>query len=484
MTAILFAALGILGASSFAMDRKDEIPITTSSPEALAFYTQGLALTDNLRFQEAVPYFEKAVAKDSIFALARLNLAVARGSAGGSTEDFFKDLNQAVALVDKVSEGEKLQILALQALINANAAEAKALLLTMVATYPKDKRAHLDFGNYFFSTQEYSAAIDALKKAVEIDPNFAPPYNQLGYAYSALENFAEAEKALKKYSELIPDEPNPHDSLAEILMKEGKFAASIAAYRQALTLKPDFYSAIIGIGNNLILQEKHDQARKEFQKFYDLAPTNAHRSQALYSFAISYVDEEKLDNALKEIEKSYALNEKNKDLPSMSYNASTMGSILLESGKPNEALTKWTESVALMQKADLPQEQKEQSKYDAMLGEAGAALKKGDVRNAKVKAEQYRVWAEARNNPIDLQPYHAVAGMIALHEKHFDDAIKELRQANLRNAYNLFRLAKAYDGKGEKVKAKEFYSKAANYNSMSFSYAFIRHEAKKKLVEF
>ena len=49
-----------------------------------------------------------------------------------------------------------------------------------------------------------------------------------------------AEAAFKKYIELIPNDPNPYDSYAELLLKMGKFDDSIAQYRKALAIDPNF----------------------------------------------------------------------------------------------------------------------------------------------------------------------------------------------------------------------------------------------------
>ena len=63
--------------------------------------------------------------------------------------------------------------------------------------------------------------------------------------------------------------------------------------------------------------------------------------------------------------------------------------------------------------------------------------------------------------------------MIALAEKDYDKAISELGQASQQNPQNLFRLAQAYEGKGDAAKA-------AAFNSLpQMNYAFIRTKAKK-----
>ena len=462
---------------------QDEIPITTSSDKALELFKQGRKLAEYIKPQKAITYFEKAVEIDSNFALAYLNLAYPYSNAG-KTEKAFEVYYKAVALMDKVSEGEKLLILAFKEGVDGNTAKVKELYQKLAKVYPKDKRAHDALAGFYYGQQEYPLAIEEYKKAIEIDPNFAPSYNSLGYVYSYSGKYAEAEKALKKYAELIPDEPNPYDSLAEILMKQGKYDESIEAYKKALSLDPNFILSHIGIATNFNLKGEHEEARKQLQKLYDIAPNDGVRRQALSSMALSYIDEGKLDKAIEELKKRYDIAEKNNDDLGMAGDIGLMANILVEMGKFDEALAKYHKSVELNVKSDLlSQKQKDNVKQGLLYNEARIALKKNDVATAKSKAEEYGKQAEAGNNPFVKKASHELLGMIALHEKRHDDALQELQQANLEDPRNFCRMAKAYEGKGDKDKAKEFWIKAANFNEISTSYAFIRNKAKTKLSE-
>ena len=61
-------------------------------------------------------------------------------------------------------------------------------------------------------------SIDEINVVTSLDPNFAPVYNMLGYAYANIKKYPEAISALKKYAELRPEDPNPHDSMGEIFL--------------------------------------------------------------------------------------------------------------------------------------------------------------------------------------------------------------------------------------------------------------------------
>lgn len=471
--ALLFAGAGYTGETA------GKIPITTSSDEAMKYFLQGRNLFEKLRAQESLQFFDKAVAADPNFALAYLFFALAQPSVKG----FFAQFDKAVALVDKVSEGERLWILGLQAGVNAFPMKQREYYQKLVKAYPEDERAHTLLGNAYFGQQEWTQAIEAYKKATKINPDFSQPYNQIGYAYRFLENYTEAEKAFKKYIKLIPDDPNPYDSYAELLMKMGKYDASIESYQKALAVNPNFVASHIGIATNLNFKGKNEDARKQLQKLYGMARNDGERRAAHFATAVSYVDEGNLDQALEELKKQYALAEKINDAAGMAGDLNAMGNILLEAGKLNKAMKKFEKSVTLIKESNLSKEVKNNTKRGFLYNSACVALKKKDFATAKAKCKKYREQVEAINNPFQIRISHQLAAMIALEEKNYDKAIEEFKQANQQNPYNLYRLALAYKGKGDKQQAKAFCKKAAKFNALnSLNQAFIRSKAEQMLV--
>mgnify|MGYP001584891617 FL=1 len=233
-----------------------KIPITTASDEAKKEFLQGRDLTEKLRLQNSIQHFENAVAKDPNFALGYFYLAQSSPTAKG----IFDNMKKASALADKASEGERLLIMGFQAGVDADQPKQKECYEKLVAARPKDERAHFALGNYYNGQQNYAKAVEHYTMCTEIDSNYSPAYNSLGYAYRAMEKYDEAERAFEKYTEMIPNDPNPPDSYAELLMKRGKFAESIATYRKALSLDPNFIGSALGVAANLMFMGKPDEA--------------------------------------------------------------------------------------------------------------------------------------------------------------------------------------------------------------------------------
>ncbi|MGH7451892.1 MAG: tetratricopeptide repeat protein, partial [bacterium] len=384
---------------------------------------------------------------------------------------------------DKVSEGERLWILGVQAGVDGHPMKQREYYQKLVAAYPDDERAHNLLGNYFFGQQEFAQAIEEYKKVTAIAPNFSQPYNQLGYAYRSLENYPEAEKAFKKYIELIPNDPNPYDSYAELLLKLGRFDESIKQYQAALSYNPNFVASYIGISTDLSLQNKHAEAITQLQKLYDIARDDGERRAALFAKTVVYVDQGNVQMALAELDKQYALGEKINDAAAMSGDLGTMGNILYESGKYDEALAKFEKSLQLTEASNLSQAIKENAKRGNLYNAGRVALMKKDLATAKAKAEAFRTQAETAKNTFQIWLAHELAGSIALAEKNYDQAIAHFQKANQQNPYTLYRLALAYEGKGDVKNAKESYKKAARFNALSnLNYSFMRKKAEQKLA--
>ncbi len=318
-----------------------KVPISTVSAEARADFVKGRTLAENLRAHESREFMRNAIAKDPNFALAHLNLA----NSAPTAKEFFEHLGHAVALAGKASAGERLMILGAQAGANADPAKQLEHYPQLVAEFPQDERAHFLLGTTYFGQQDYGKAIEEYRRSTAIAPDFAPAYNIMGYAYRTEGRYPEAEQAFKKYIELIPNDPNPYDSYAELLMKTGRFDESIAQYRKALEVNPQFAPSFLGIASNLALQGKYDASRAEAKKLYDGARNDGEKRGAMFAVTTTYAEEGKFDLALAELDKQYALGKGIGDAAAMAGDATFMGNVLLESGKPAEALKKFEQAV-------------------------------------------------------------------------------------------------------------------------------------------
>jgi tetratricopeptide (TPR) repeat protein len=456
---------------------KGKVPVSTKSEEAKKLYDEGLARFDQIRFHDARQKFQQAAAKDPEFAMAHYQLALT----SPSNKETVAHTKQAVALAGKASEGERLAILSLQAGVNGDPAKSLEYAKEAVQKYPEDERARQALAFAYGGQQDNEKAVEELNKAIELNPTFSTAYNSLGYAYRLLNKNADAEKAFKKYIELVPNDPNPYDSYAELLMKTGRFDESIAQYRKALSIDPHFTNSYYGIASDLMYQGKHNQAMAEVDKLARAARNDGDRRLVTFTKTVIYADQGKTPLALQEMEKQYALDAKIGDPAQMAQDATTIGIILLDTGKPDQAQKRFQQALDLQVNSSLAPEAKEDAKLADHYYLGRVALAKNDLATAKSHAEEYLKGAEAKQNGTRVKQAHELAGTITLKEKNFDQAASELEQASQQDPYVVYQLALAYQGKGDQAKAKEKFAEAADaYILPTVSYVLIRAKAKQQ----
>jgi tetratricopeptide (TPR) repeat protein len=455
-----------------------KIPITTKSEEAKIHFLKGRDLFEKLRAQESLEHFEKAIENDNDFGLAYFYFSQAQPTAKG----FFEEFDKALLCVDKVSTAEKNLILGLQAFVNGNPLLQREFYQKNVEAFPNDERMLTLLATNYFGQQEYEKAIELYNKAVQINPDFSPAYNQLGYANRFIENFDAAEQAFKKYIELIPDDPNPYDSYAELLMKTGRFEESIEQYRKALNINPNFVASHIGIATDLNYLDKHTEARDQCQKLFDMARNDGEKRAALYAMAVSYTDEKDHKNAIKKIEEQYALAKKISDAANESADLNIIGNIYFECCNVTAAKGRYDLSIKTIRESNLSEKIKENAEMNYLNNVALVTIRDGDFETAAEKIREYWKKAEANNNPTQKRFWYGTKGRIAMEQKDFDTAIEYLLKANLQNPYNLFRLAECYKMKNDLKNTKLYCTKVANFNALNdMNYAFCRLKAKEML---
>jgi tetratricopeptide (TPR) repeat protein len=453
-----------------------KIPITTSSEEARKEFLTARDLAERLLLTESIEHYDKAMSLDPKFALAELN----RAGVSATGQEFFEHLGKAVSLSGGASTGERLLILATEAGANNDARKQKEYFDQLEAAYPNDERAHFNIGGYYFGQQDFPKAIEHYKKATELAPTYSPAFNILGYAYRQNGDYANAEQAFKKYIDLIPNDPNPYDSYGELLLKMGKFSESIEQYRKALAIDSNFLASHSGIASALMYSGKPDEAAAELQKITEKARNDGERRIATFGLTVLAVDSGKMNDALSQVDKQYAIAEKTKDVPALAGDLQLKGNLLVETGKADAARAQFEQSLKMIEESSLSQQVKDNARLVHHQNLARVSLAKEDLAGAKTHADAFLKGAEAAGNPLQIRQSHGLAGLLALQEKKYDDAIGELEKGNQQDPAVLYWSCLAYSAKGDRAKAKELCSGAANFNSLPvINYALVRAKAKK-----
>ena len=216
---------------------------TTASMEAYNDFLKGRDLYDRFYYEDARQALQKAVDLDPGFASAHLYLAYVYGSLRNVTlqTEFYE---KAKALSGQASEKERLYIEAAYAsAVEKNPEKRFRILQDLTKKYPKEKLAHDNLGQYFWTKGKFPESVGEFTKALDLDPDYGPAVNSLAYTYLDMGEFEKAVRNFRKYAELFPGDPNPYDSLGELGFRMGDLDGALANFKQALKIKPGFGSA-------------------------------------------------------------------------------------------------------------------------------------------------------------------------------------------------------------------------------------------------
>jgi tetratricopeptide (TPR) repeat protein len=270
------------------------MPITTASEEALADYQTGLQYLDNIRIREATEMFERAIEKDPKFAMAHLYMS-AKGPIDAQAQ---KHLRKAEQLAPHVSEAEQLLIKVEIAEFDHNHETAFKLLKKLADMYPNDARIQYNLGIGHRANGDIKAAIKATNKAISINIDFAPAYNQLGYYYKDVGDFDKAEEALRKYSALLPDEANPYDSMGDLLVDKGDVEEAIEYYLKSFNVNPVFTISMRNAAANQVFLGRYEEARANYWVAYEAEQSDWLKAAILRDLARSYIYEGNPEGAI------------------------------------------------------------------------------------------------------------------------------------------------------------------------------------------
>jgi tetratricopeptide (TPR) repeat protein len=117
-----------------------------------------------------------------------------------------------------------------------------------------------------------SEMVGCLKRAIELCPDFAEAWNNLGAHYHRQGDFEQSIRCFSRVTELNPEFYVGWMNLGGSLLAAGKFKESVVANRKALTLGPDDAIAASQLGLSHYYLHEYAEARKCFLRVLALDP--------------------------------------------------------------------------------------------------------------------------------------------------------------------------------------------------------------------
>lgn len=167
---------------------------------------------------------------------------------------------------------------------------AESTYLRAVSYRPSDWRAHKQLGIYYLGNGEYRKALKPLQYVVDLTPDNAQGYNNLGVAHYRLGEYDEARNNFEKTMQLDP-RVSALTNIASVEFNAGNFQKSIEWSRRALAMNENSYRVWGNVGSAYLKLGNRMEAEAAYQRAIDLVKGELQvnpKSGALFSHLAHY----------------------------------------------------------------------------------------------------------------------------------------------------------------------------------------------------
>ena len=389
------------------------LPVTTASPQARELYRKGMEDYENLYLERCNDDWRAAVKEDPTLAVAWAWIAFN----SSNPEEVTAARAKAKELAPKLTPGEQLMIAWIAKVQEGDFLGGITAMNDMLEMYPRDKRLLYLAGNWLMGENGNDQAQRFFEKALAIDKNYPAALNDLAYVDARNRQFAKAFAAMERYVALLPKEPNPQDSYGELLRMSGNFEGSLAHYRAALKIDPDFVTSQLGLGDTYALMGNQEQARVEYDKAIRFAHNEADRLTYSMQKAMTYVREGNYAEADKEYtEIAETAHAKKQDLQE----AQAFRHLAEYQADDNVALKhlKLAEE-ALRHQSILSASDRDEEMSRILRNRAVRAAHAGNEPLAEKSLHELEALANGSRNRVIQSSYHGASGTLLMDQKKY-----------------------------------------------------------------
>jgi tetratricopeptide (TPR) repeat protein len=471
--AIITLCFAAFAAAETAPKEQGILPITTKSPAARQLFVGGLVKLENMHGPEAMQDLRKAVQIDPDFALADIMISFESVDPSVDPAEKVAAKDRANAARSKVSHGEQLVIDWLSNSSEGRMVPAIQAMNEVLQQYPNDKFLAWLGAVWVENQQQITRAIPMFERVVQLNPDFAPPLNELAYCYARTRNFDKAFATMQRYITLLPNESNPQDSYAEILRMAGKFDDALVHYRASLKIDPNFVFSQLGIADTYALKGDESRARAEYALAILHASSKTEAANWALQSAISYIREQDFagaDAAFRAVAKQSHEN----DLAVPEAEAWRIMSTYQVSGAKALEFLQRAEDV-LHEKHALPKAAQQQELAVVLRERVTRAAHDGDNQLAAANLKRLQELLDATHDQLIQIAYDGAAGALLMVQGKYEEALAHLAEDN-RNPLSLNLMARAYQKLGNKARADELTQLLSDWNEPTLEQALVAAE--------
>lgn len=274
-------AIGTPEARQEAADVFDSALLWLPAPtDADQWVARGLMLGRLERWDEALPYFRRALELDEnhVEAAVRLGHAMIEtsGAPGADArssqlEAGVAQLSEALAKAPPSAKYELILARALDGLGRGDEAVAHFARFLDLVSEPKTAADHAVIGATLFRVNRMEEAVPHLQKAASQGGGAETAW-QLGLALLQLGRAAEALPHMERAIDRMPASASNHYYYGMTLARAGRMEEAVGRFEQALAMKPDLLDALHSLGVALDQLGKTEQAVQRYREYLRVKP--------------------------------------------------------------------------------------------------------------------------------------------------------------------------------------------------------------------
>lgn len=155
---------------------------------------------------------------------------------------------------------------------SGDSARARPLTARLVEQFPGQAVLWKVHGAVLAALAEHEPALQAKRRAVELDPNDADALANLGNSLQDADELDEAEACLRRALEIAPGHLNALNNLGMVLFRLFRYQEAREVLERALQLQPEFPAALVNYANVLRDLKLIDEAEAAYKKAIELNP--------------------------------------------------------------------------------------------------------------------------------------------------------------------------------------------------------------------
>lgn len=205
--------------------------------------------------------------------------------------------------IPETAKADDLYQTGVTALGNNNFQAAVDLLKRVVELEPKHKGAWNNLGLAHLAQRQFEQAVAAFRRQIEVNPYDEYSHNNLGRALWQQQKYDEAAAAFQKQLDLNPLDRWAHANLGMLYREQRKYAEAVPELEKALTLTPNNPLLHVSLGQSFLNLGQPEQAVAEFDKAVELGASPTVWNNVAYELSLHKVE---LDRAQEYAESAVA----------------------------------------------------------------------------------------------------------------------------------------------------------------------------------